>query len=72
MPHGDAGKVDARRLARLGHAEGRRRTGVGAVLAQGHLGGEFGNVGEQLAQFLGLGAVVQGGDELDGALERSR
>jgi hypothetical protein len=40
-----------------------------AVGAQGDLVGELGDVGEQAAELLGLGAVVQGGDEFDGALQ---
>ena len=68
VAHRDAGEMDARALTRLGNTEGGTQR-VLAVLAQGDLVGEFGDVDEQAAQLLGLGAVVQGGDQLDRALE---
>ncbi|MPM70463.1 hypothetical protein SDC9_117418 [bioreactor metagenome] len=68
MPRRDAGKVDARRFAGQADGEGGAAGGV-AVFAQADLGGEAGDIDQQVAHFAGLGAVVERGDEFDRALE---
>ena len=71
VAHRDAGEVDARRLARLGDAEGRAQ-GVLAVVRRATLSGELGDVGEQAVEFLALGAVVQEATSSMGRCRRSR
>ena len=68
VAHRDAGEGDARRFAGQADGEGGAQGGS-TVFAQADLGREFGDVDEQAAHFLGLGTVVERGDEFDRSLE---
>ena len=68
MAHRNAGKVDARRFARLADGERGAQRGL-AVFAQADLRRKFGNVDQHGAHFLRLVAVVQGGNDFDRALQ---
>ncbi|MNV88404.1 hypothetical protein D3C71_1826080 [compost metagenome] len=64
MAHGDAGEAQADVGARAIERE-RRSTGIGAVRAKGNQVRQAGDLYQQVVQFAGLRAVVEGGNDLD-------
>ncbi|MNT71279.1 hypothetical protein D3C72_2097470 [compost metagenome] len=68
VAHGQAGEVDAAGLAGAAHGEGGA-AGLLAVLANADLGGQGGDVGQQLFHLARGVAAVERGDQLDRGLK---
>ncbi|TLD44257.1 MAG: hypothetical protein FAZ92_03481 [Accumulibacter sp.] len=68
VPHRDAGKADARRLADAGDGERRPARGI-AVRADADLGRQLGDFLHQSEHLARLRAVVERGDEFDRLLD---
>ncbi len=68
MPHGEAGKADARRLTRPANTK-RWLAGVLAIFALADQGRECGDFPQQAAQFNGFFAVIEGCDQFDRLLQ---
>ncbi|MNH33279.1 hypothetical protein D3C79_937810 [compost metagenome] len=64
MAHGYAGEAQADIATRAVQRE-RRATGIGTVRAEGNEVRQAGNLYQQVVQFAGLRAVVEGSNDLD-------
>ncbi|MCY1400198.1 hypothetical protein D9M71_152740 [compost metagenome] len=64
VAHGDAGKAQANVSSGAIERE-RRTTGVAAIFTQGNQARQAGDFHQQVAQFAGLRAVIEGSNDLD-------